>query len=545
MKIAIWHNLPSGGGKRALYDHVRGLVERGHKVESWCPSTADQTYLPLSELIAEHIVPFEWQPRSAIGRLSRLLSPYRALINRMDRHCQQCAEEINQGEFDLLFANACRFFAVTSIGRYVRIPKVIYLPEPHRPLYEAMPKLRWIAIDNADGLRISLGYLKDLLWDQIKVYGLRIQAREEFLNAHAFDTILVNSLFSRESVLRVYGLDAKVCYLGIDTQKFIKRNRRKKDFVVGLGSVIPTKNVSFVIEALGKIDHPRPKLVWIGNEANPYYLEEVRRLANSFGVSFEPKIRIDDGELVEILNCARMLVYPPRLEPFGLAPLEANACGLPVIAVAEGGVRETIIDGLNGIHVEHDPLALAAAIQRLMSDKPYANRLGHMGRCSVLEHWSLDAATDRLERKLEEAVDKSPQYTIVSNGNGDLALASASGQGKRVVADAVLGYVEEVKKHNGYWQFKGWAVDTKCSRTVNNIVVFMNGKSIFMGKTSVVRQDVATHFNSPALTETGYCFKIRLNKIEESNGTSIRLFAISDDGFASELYYPKKYQWGP
>jgi len=35
MKIAVWHNLPSGGGKRALYHHVRGLVERGHRVESW------------------------------------------------------------------------------------------------------------------------------------------------------------------------------------------------------------------------------------------------------------------------------------------------------------------------------------------------------------------------------------------------------------------------------------------------------------------------------------------------------------------------------
>ena len=57
MKIAVWHNLPSGGGKRALYNHVRGLRERGHTLESWCPPTADQNYLPLSELIAEHVVP--------------------------------------------------------------------------------------------------------------------------------------------------------------------------------------------------------------------------------------------------------------------------------------------------------------------------------------------------------------------------------------------------------------------------------------------------------------------------------------------------------
>jgi hypothetical protein len=64
MKIAVWHNLPSGGGKRALYYHVKGLVERGHTVESWCPSTAAQSYLPLSELITEHIIPLSWKPKS-------------------------------------------------------------------------------------------------------------------------------------------------------------------------------------------------------------------------------------------------------------------------------------------------------------------------------------------------------------------------------------------------------------------------------------------------------------------------------------------------
>ena len=59
MRIAVWHNLPSGGGKRALYYHVRGLVERGHSVEAWCPSTSDRNYLPLSELITEHVLPID------------------------------------------------------------------------------------------------------------------------------------------------------------------------------------------------------------------------------------------------------------------------------------------------------------------------------------------------------------------------------------------------------------------------------------------------------------------------------------------------------
>src|SRR5258708_39613497 len=68
MKIAVWHNLPSGGGKRALYYHVRGLVQRGHSVESWCSPLADRSYLPLSEFVTDHVVPLEVKT----GRLTKL-----------------------------------------------------------------------------------------------------------------------------------------------------------------------------------------------------------------------------------------------------------------------------------------------------------------------------------------------------------------------------------------------------------------------------------------------------------------------------------------
>jgi hypothetical protein len=67
MKIAVWHNLPSGGSKRALYDHVRGLVTRGHIVEAWCPQTADPNYLPLRGIVREHILPLDWPPKEQLS----------------------------------------------------------------------------------------------------------------------------------------------------------------------------------------------------------------------------------------------------------------------------------------------------------------------------------------------------------------------------------------------------------------------------------------------------------------------------------------------
>jgi glycosyltransferase involved in cell wall biosynthesis len=408
MRIAVWHNLPSGGGKRALYDHVRGLVGRGHTVESWCPPTANQNYLPLSDLVREHIVPARPRPpRSAYtpANIINLKTSNLLKFEEVDGYCRACAAEINRGDFDLLFANSSIEVAVATIGRYVRLPKVLYLQEPERFLYEAGDApLPWVA-PVRDASARSLGALKDSILNSVRVRGLRIQAREEWLSAKAFDTLLVNSYFSRESVMRVYGIDAKVCYLGVDTGKFVNLNLPRENFVVGVGAIAPRKNIRLVIEALARIPAGgRPRLVWIGDAAVGSHLAELRQLAAGLRVELEQRVGIDDAMLVELLNRARLMVYTPRLEPFGYAPLEANACGTPVVAVAEGGVKETIIDGVNGLLVDHEPEAVAAGVMRLMEDGAEAERLGRNGQRVVGERWSIEAAVARLEKRLEETL---------------------------------------------------------------------------------------------------------------------------------------------
>ena len=138
----------------------------------------------------------------------------------------------------------------------------------------------------------------------------------------------------------------------------------------------------------------------------------MRNLAESHDVSFDARLNASDKELVEILNRAAVMVYAPRLEPFGFAPLEANACGLPVVAVAEGGVRETIEDGVNGLLVQHQPEAIAHGIQRLTQDKDLAAQLSKNALKIIQEKWSVNAAVERLERQLTEAVtpEASPSF---------------------------------------------------------------------------------------------------------------------------------------
>jgi glycosyltransferase involved in cell wall biosynthesis len=75
-----------------------------------------------------------------------------------------------------------------------------------------------------------------------------------------------------------------------------------------------------------------------------------------------------------------------------------------VVAVAEGGVRETVVDGVNGLLVEHDPRAMARAIERLRDNPDYARQLGENGRRLVMEKWTWSAAIDRLEARFAEAI---------------------------------------------------------------------------------------------------------------------------------------------
>jgi glycosyltransferase involved in cell wall biosynthesis len=356
----------------------------------------------LGRLVQEHVVPLIWPPPDS-ERGVRQLRNYRRITRQlaaMERHCRACAEDMNRRGFDVLFANSCMFFRTTPIGRYVSFPKVLYLQEPYRWFYEALPTLPWPALPAPEGGRRSLPYLRGFVRDLIRVQGLRVQAREEQRNAAAFDEILVNSLYSRESVLRAYGLQARVCYLGVDTDLFVDRGGAREPFVVGVGAFTPAKNIGLVIEAVARVPAPRPALVWVGNVGGTEYVEELQTLARRLEVAFEPRIGVEDGELVELLNRAVAMVYAPRLEPFGFATLEAGACGLPVVAVAEGGVRETVVDGVNGFLVGHDPCELAGAIERLAQDARLVQQLGRQGRELVTERWSLNGAVERLERRL-------------------------------------------------------------------------------------------------------------------------------------------------
>lgn len=410
MKIAIWHNLPSGGAKRALYYQIKGLLEKGHTVKAWCPPTVNRTYLPLENLIEENIVPLDWRTRQPNWLLPSKFIAYSNTVydlKALDQHCQICAEQINQEKFEILLAHNSIFLPATSIGKYVNIPKIIYLQEPYRKLYEASPNSPWSALPLSKEFILSPKYWKRIVGDLIEVQAARIRVREEISNAKAYDMILVNSRFSRESVLRAYGLESKVCYLGVDTELFRPTQLQRENFVVGMGSIGFNKGIDRAIRTIATIPlEKRPNLLWIGNVAYKTYQQEMEKLAKSLGVNFIPKVQLTDQEIVDILSRATVMLYTSRLEPFGFAPLEANACETPVVAIAEGGVRETIKDGINGIVIDDDnPTAIGQAVLNLLDNPELAGVMGIAARKRVIEKWTWSQSIETLEKYLLEAIN--------------------------------------------------------------------------------------------------------------------------------------------
>jgi glycosyltransferase involved in cell wall biosynthesis len=128
-------------------------------------------------------------------------------------------------------------------------------------------------------------------------------------------------------------------------------------------------------------------------------MDEVRQSAESLGLASAVHFLGPRRDVPDLLNAMDIFVLPSYSEGVSLALLEAMAAGKPVIATAVGGLPEVVTDGDNGLLIPpRDAGALAGALERLLSDPPWAQHLGASARAHVREHYSLD----RLGREINE-----------------------------------------------------------------------------------------------------------------------------------------------
>jgi glycosyltransferase involved in cell wall biosynthesis len=152
--------------------------------------------------------------------------------------------------------------------------------------------------------------------------------------ANGVDVFLANSRFIARRIRKTYRREAEVLYPPVDLDRFALRHV-KEDFYVTASRLVPYKRVDAIVQAFTRIPQRRLKVVGEGPE-----LAKIENLARG-----APNIELlgyrPAAELVEFMGRARAFVFAAE-EDFGIVPLEAQACGTPVIAFGKGGVLETV-----------------------------------------------------------------------------------------------------------------------------------------------------------------------------------------------------------
>ncbi|MFC4053798.1 glycosyltransferase [Actinomadura syzygii] len=170
--------------------------------------------------------------------------------------------------------------------------------------------------------------------------------------------------------------------------------------LVVLSRLVERKGVDTAVRALAHL--PDAELIVAGGppparvDGDPG-VHRLRRIARDAGVAGRVRFpgRVGHTEVPPLLRSASLVVALPWYEPFGMVPLEAMACGAPVVASAVGGHLDTVVDGITGVLVPpREPEAAAVAIRALLTDPARRAQMGLAGRDRARVHyaWSRVAA---------------------------------------------------------------------------------------------------------------------------------------------------------
>lgn len=192
--------------------------------------------------------------------------------------------------------------------------------------------------------------------------------------------------------------DITVVPCGVDLSQFAalgpsERRDRRKHRIVCLSRLVQRKGIGDVIAALKLI--PNAELIIAGGPDRESLWDDaealrLREVAQSMGVEdrVEFRGRVERTSVARLLRSADVVVCYPWYEPFGIVPLEAMACGVPVVVSSVGGLVDSVVDGVTGLHVEpHSPIALAQALRTLLQDERMRLNLGLAGAKRVNERY--------------------------------------------------------------------------------------------------------------------------------------------------------------
>jgi glycosyltransferase involved in cell wall biosynthesis len=174
--------------------------------------------------------------------------------------------------------------------------------------------------------------------------------------AQNVDRFLAISRTVAARIRKYYRRDAAVIYPPVNCDAFTQTPGRVEDYYLIVARLIPYKRIDLAVDAFTRLGI-KLKIVGSGGRDLPALRSRAGRNVEFVG-------RVSDNELKQLYAGCRGLVFPGE-EDFGIAPLEANASGRPVVAYAAGGALDTVHDGRTGVLFEHQDVdSLIDAVRR-------------------------------------------------------------------------------------------------------------------------------------------------------------------------------------
>lgn len=183
--------------------------------------------------------------------------------------------------------------------------------------------------------------------------------------------------------------------------------RTGRPTVLSIGRLVPRKGVDTVIAALRRL--PDAQLVIAGGRADDEEAVRLRELARRYGLGDRVRVigSVPREHVPALMRAADVLVTVPWYEPFGLVPVEAMACGVPVVASAVGGHLDTVA-GCGLLVPPRRPRALARALRGLLDDPARRRELGAAGARRARERYGWPSVAERTEVVYTQVIDGRP-----------------------------------------------------------------------------------------------------------------------------------------
>ncbi len=381
------------GGQNVYVDEVsRHLARRGYLVDVFTRRDSIDTPEVIELAPGVRVVnlaagPLQPQPKD---ELWPFMSEFRdALLHFMER---------DEVRYDLVHGNFWMSgWVATELRERLRIPAV--------QIFHAMGKTKRrhqkkVDTSPGDRIKIELNVIRavDRLIAQCP------SERAELVDDYGADpakVVIIPSAVNTK-IFKPVERDLARCRIGLHTEGKV---------IVYVGRMLPRKDIRNIVRALALLskEHDSPDspqqavtLLVVGGETvepDPVTTPEIgelQRLATELGVIDRLRFvgKRQPYELCYYYSAGDVVVTTPWYEPFGLTPLEAMACGRPVIGSAVGGITYTIKDGETGFLVPpRDPYALAARLHQLLAQTELCTQMGQKARTRVEKEftWSIVA----------------------------------------------------------------------------------------------------------------------------------------------------------